>query len=572
MHKTLYAIVIVVICFITISCAGNNSGNPIELDYERDLQDFLGNPEMLFGDYYDSTFPESVYCEVDIGGIDVLSPDDMYSGQPYSYDDWGTAVVTLMRDENDTEAPFKPVARWMTDDGIADLSEPFYVTAWDEDDPDNVIRYRHPKCIATYFETIGPGSIEYVELAVAYQIMGLSAGEIDEQIGENWDEETNNDEWDIGLTTLTWELEDFPDPDFVSRKDFFIPEYVNEEPAQMDDVDPDLAYDTYTGNIYLVFSDLNTPRAVHTAIPKYVRFERDLGDGSIELNGWHNSIGWSQGVPRDIRELYSTHGGWDPSIAIGKMDLFVGGLWVESTDPFIVISYTAQFDGQTGFNVNIASWQIDSFQNRGVFRVVHPLYENKNAGLSTVALTPNSSSRNYGALVFTQVTGEDQYGPVLTSFYVDSFNIWGLGEEDSFLELTNANYADNLYPSITLHETSAGSSPDDYTSNVIWMAQDAEMDSLHPTTSEVTTTVTWDDDPVELSAEMELSHTFTQYTENDDYTIWGNYNPAQIPFIVPGMATSIRSTSNNNYWAAWCNRIEMEPPADYVWGTFGVSD
>ena len=218
-----YVVVLVIICTVLISCNGNRKDDPLLLDVEREPQAFLDDPVMLFGEDFDATFPESVYCEVDIGGAVQASESSSLSGNPVNTGSpgyWGSAVVTLMRDEDDANRPFKPVARWMSDDGSAELSDSFYVTGWEAGDPNNNIFYKHPKCASLAYSY---NSVDYVELAVTYQMRGLPAGDIEDQIGPGWFNETNNDEWDIGLTILTWEVADIPDPDDAVRQDFFIP-------------------------------------------------------------------------------------------------------------------------------------------------------------------------------------------------------------------------------------------------------------------------------------------------------------------------------------------------------------
>ncbi|HEX9744130.1 MAG TPA: hypothetical protein VGB30_01775 [bacterium] len=52
--------------------------------------------------------------------------------------------------------------------------------------------------------------------------------------------------------------------------------------------------------------------------------------------------------------------------------------------------------------------------------------------------------------------------------------------------------------------------------------------------------------------------------------ITGNYNFSQSPFIDPGVGSAIvPAIGDDTYWAAWCERIEMQPPPVNVWATFG---
>jgi len=52
----------------------------------------------------------------------------------------------------------------------------------------------------------------------------------------------------------------------------------------------------------------------------------------------------------------------------------------------------------------------------------------------------------------------------------------------------------------------------------------------------------------------------------------GNYNLSDIPFQNPGISSAIMTNLDNFYWAAWANRIEMEPPPHFISAAYGFAD
>ncbi len=98
------------------------------------------------------------------------------------------------------------------------------------------------------------------------------------------------------------------------------------------------------------------------------------------------------------------------------------------------------------------------------------------------------------------------------------------------------------------------------------MSQWPQNDILRPAVTLITTNlVINDEEEPYLQAVRQASYTAVI---PDAINIRGNYNYSQIPFIDPGVSTSL-VVNDGLYWAAWSERIEMEPPPECVYGTYG---
>lgn len=515
-----------------------------------------------------------------------------YKGQVYNPYGWTTAAVSMQRGPNCT-SPFKPVIRFLQGSEsqgspiTGSMSDVHWVTGWDANaNPpgSHQAEYRHPKCAALAYLI---DNETYVEVAVVYQVHGLSESEI-LSLHEDFDEFHGKDEydnpfnetntapgdWDIGITLLRWHIDDFPDDEEPERYDFLIPDtgFLSQYP----DTSPDVAYDFETGDLYIVYSKAETPLGIEHSYIRYVWGERDdsppywFKSDIIFESTWGDAGHWPRMVQTDF-----DHNGHTPSVEIGLLDFFVhvegpqpDHYWVEDKR-WICIAYTSQFDGfHAGYHVIAGGWNLEfaGWQDRVFLDLRCPELENLNAGLPCIAVTPVASARNFAAVVLSQVAGSDGYGPILRVFEVDLFGIGTLVDIDSWFEVPSPdNHADCLFPAIALHKTLTSEGP--FSTSITYMAQEPEMNLLHPAMISMEIELTIDDynEPY-----LEVDRTVIGNAEVlSNVTITGNYNISQIPFIDPGVSTSLVATLDGEYWAAWSERIEMEPPPEVVEGTYG---
>ncbi len=506
-------------------------------------------------------------------------------GEQYTFNSYGTAAVSLLRpDSEDPQAPFKPVFRWLQGSPQGDLdpgtpTDIDWVTERDNDSSgSHVAEYRSVSCDAILACSEYPFSYD-VELVVCYAVRGIPKEEVDDLLGDDFGEggEFNTD-WDIGLTVLRWDEEnEFPDAE-PARTDFLIPDgdWGGLAESQYPDYDPDVAYDHFSGNLYLVWSSAETPYGLDERVLKYVEFTRE-GDFQL-VPRWEYDYRWDDGWPRDV-QTDTSHNGYDASIDIGYLDFFhYPNIWTQNS-LWVVVAYTSQFQGEhTGFHVMAGGWQVDHWGDR-VFMPVRIKengdYVKRDAGLPCVDITPNENDRNFAALVFAQDTGIDGYGPVMSVYEADLF---GLGTILSTETNTDAftvvpcpeEYpGDGLFPAIALHKETGTQGP--FRASITFMAQAPQSDELKAAVIRLAITPQVNQFPPYLTADHEFVWG-PEIVPGALSNISGNYNFSQIPFLDPGISTSVViEPSGHRYWAAWCERIEMEPPPVNVCGTFGYT-
>jgi len=351
-----------------------------------------------------------------------------------------SVFVTLERTGDDT---FIPRFRWVTAGGQLTWQASSAVGSV----PQNMQPcYRVPKCDAISYidnnETV-------VELAVAYEV---------------WDD-TGNGDWDIGVTFLTWPENNFPhgDPTRTDR-------YFDFDAADTDDRWPDIAYDHFSGDLYLV----------------YATYTSDNPESFVELNYWrynHSGGDWNGEYYVDSGYVWSC---LMPRIDVGLMDELYGAeTWDQMT---VGIVYTAQYcdiftgEQQLGYHPHLFYWNAnqddgdkdDMFGdhpqvNRICLRnpvgtdddPFHPGdYANpapstwfNNAGLPYIDIGPDSNPQNVGGIIFVQIVGTDFYGPVAEVWEV---NIHNTVFASISSQVAQVNWEDALYPSMAIHYTNFG--------------------------------------------------------------------------------------------------------------------
>ena len=362
----------------------------------------------------------------------------------------------------------------------------------------------------------------------------------------------------------------------VQRKDFLLPD--TGAGSQNPDIDPDLAYDREYGHLYIFYSKGETPLGIHENTIRYVGFWRGgyedprypypLHVDVIFEDGWGDVGEWPRKVARE-----DDHNGHAPSVAIGQLDFFMHDdgpprrhYWVED-HRWICFAYTSQFDDQTGFHVHAGGWELKAggFDERKIVDLRHPDLDPLSAGMPCISMSPRSARRDYAALVLTQIVGSDGYGPMLRVFPIELFGYGHCTEAAEWFQVpTPSNDDDCLYPSIALHDNDNEEGP--FYTSLTYMSQWPQNDILRPAVTLITTNlVINDEEEPYLQAVRQASYTAVI---PDAINIRGNYNYSQIPFIDPGVSTSL-VVNDGLYWAAWSERIEMEPPPECVYGTYG---
>jgi hypothetical protein len=527
---------ITVFILIALSCA--KSSNPISLDIERHLSEFYDAIE-IFGPTTNGNFDERFH-DISLAQTCYATPgyDDMEFGG-----DHGCIAITLNRADNDPSTPFKPVFRWLDSDNYDTSDSPIsYVCLRDAFDPDNSAEYRAIACDAIYnpagsgLNNIEPASIEVV---VAYMV-------------KNRPNVPGDTEWDIEVTAMQWTggnvYEFWKNPPNYR----IIRSIPDDSVTPTDQFNPDIAYNTDNGDVYIVYSDvLPDSDEVHLKYRKYIRLTDAVSNEYLAQSLGHN--------------------GYDPSIDVGRIT------WQGVTRQWVAIGYTAQFDNQMGYHVNITAWPYDpawpDIDRVTTYRMRNPQYMYKDAGLPCVDIAPDANMEHVGAIIYTQVTGSDSYGAKTESFVVRFLG--AVADLNQHIRVKNSDildpdFIDTLYPSIAINRQD--SMPSNIYASLAFMGQDIDVDlsdNWHP---RVASMKIYDyQDPGNPDAVGILWNGPADIGGNNDLII-GNYNLSDIPFQNPGVASAIMTTNGDMYWAAWNDRFEMEPPPSEVWASWGYAD
>ena len=459
--------------------------------------------------------------------------------------------------------PFKPVFRWLDSNLNAPDFEPQFVTERDDAPGVNPSDYRSVACDAIYdgYGLINPGH-ETLEVVVCYTVRNIQG------------DPNNQNDWDVAVTALQW-----LDPVGTNfweqeplRTDFMFPNYSSgiywyETPdqtigtrEQLDEFNPDIAYDFSNGDVYLVYSNAEDN---HINIRlKYRRYDRLTSSYSREY------YAQTKNPPYDMTN------GYDPSIDVGLIT-YPPGLQTLRT---VAIGWTSQWgyfaDGtgpQTGFHVNVTTWptELGDMDHPTSFSLDNPeLYPDgsaikfNSAGLPSVDIAPAQNALRGACLTYTQELRPDGFG-MRTQVYVVRF-LGALTDLDHHIRVgpsaldddASLIYDDGMYSSIGLWRTD---NETNVRASVSYMSQHDHDNVLTFRAARVN---------------LSTGAVENEFFADEQSQIIGNWNYSDIPFLNPGISSAlVVDTGNppflNNYWAAWCVRTEMEPPPDIVRAAWG---
>ena len=478
------------------------------------------------------------FHDIDLGAI-VAGPGTAWYGIPVTVGVQTDVAVSINRMNSGIPPLFKPMYRWLATGGPS--SNPQYIPLRENPNLNAYADYRFPKCAAAVFDCYSDPYNQFVEVAVCYQITGI---------------EGSMNEWDVGLTIMRWHLEEssFPTGPPDVRFDIVLPDTA----SGLDELHPDVAYEPYTGDVYVVYEDVQSASPGTPVYLKYRRFDRNP-DNHEQFTNYNPPT-----YPTEVDAQPQTHNGYTPCIDIGWVD------YGQNAVEWVAIVYTSQYlvdgneDMMNGYVVCCSAFQPVDPYTLSNFPLRNPAFYWNGAGLPSVDLSPRYDGQpHFGACAFVQEDGQDGYGPIVNVYEIDTFDFdrFTLISRDISNLNPNQNIADGLYPSIMVHYDPY----DEFRlASITYMAQQPETQTLRPRV-------------VRLSLAPEgypnpwppLANDFLD-PDNLNLTISGNYNLSQIPFIEPGVSTAI-ALGTDIYWAAWCDRIEMEDPPLLVWGAYGNS-
>jgi hypothetical protein len=545
-------VALVVLCLaltIMVSCSkGNNATAP---DVERHEQAFTDPSREIFGM---DTLPEppttigSFFHDIDLAQVCLVAT--VPPGQPY--EDMRSCVAVSLNRTDEFDQPCKPVFRWLNSTTQAP-EQLFYVAQRDIDNPANPADYAAVKCTAAWDPWGGilrPGTQGVtLEVLVCYQIRNrwLPGTQIPD---------ANNLDWDLGVTAMQWYGDnltgDWWEHQPNDRYDLFLPD---QDVLNNDEHNPDIAYNYGNGDVYLTFSDTVIPSNQSSVeYIKYLWYKRSVnGVSAVKL-----------------AQSLDGHNGFTPSIDIGWMNA--------PGTTFVGIAYTSQYQGPSpahnGFHICLTMRPAYTTQPvtaaidwTTTMAVRNPDFSNLDAGEPSLDIMQDNTVRQTWAIAYTQVVGSDDFGPITRVFVADRE-----GQTQNPVVHTQIDpvdpdppqnqrpLADGMYPAIAFNSrTEQGSG--NATLSLTFIGQESQTADLHPYCAWLVL------NPITGAVTMP----FRDSAATDDPPITGNFNMSDIPFICPGISTAIIPTGNDFYWAAWCNRTEMEPPPTEVRASYGFA-
>jgi len=222
---------------------------------------------------------------------------------------------------------------------------------------------RLPKVSALYIDP--PSATPYIEVAVVYQF---------------W---ADDDTWDIGIRQMIFNPATFPaDGSLSSTSDLDMPDDDGDPSIQ-----PDIAYDPYTGDIYVV------------TIKEIV-----YGDTNVYFihgvrTGYTNTVTMGDAVFAQDTEDESINA-FNPRVACGEV-----GFLNYDEDWMVAFGYSA-YNNEYGWHTRLNFWSVYDIENTANFSTNNdtgwddPVYGDYAAGFPTIDIGPPGS--NHAALVWIQ--------------------------------------------------------------------------------------------------------------------------------------------------------------------------
>ncbi len=423
-------------------------------------------------------------------------------------DDHWTVAVALQRD---FDGECNILYSFLGEGPFPSVTLPAIITL-----PPTVIRL--PKVAACYFDP--DGYDEFIEVAIIFQY---------------WDDFgiDPSDDWELGLVRLFFDPDTFPGSPLNLIELETIP---NEAYA---DIQPDLAYDPATGDLFVVsVVDYNNGDAD-------VWFTWGIRDGDPEDINWEDSY-----IAQDTSIEYLNS--FNPRIDIGKVEMRT-----YSEQWMVAFTYTG-WDPIFGWHVRVNYWAVDETGTTAIYRAndfgwPDPVFGEFPAGNPVCDIGPPDS--NHAAMVWNQAKTDEWSNS--TVMYADLHAGYL-----SYIRLhpeTDWPSECSAFPSVAVHEYSG---PGDYVASVsflfchdyvtgIWRAATVQITS-EPEEPGTADTVALNSMPTPCVGEWDsgavVEHNYGMSTaltvyDNDYWMLWSGFNPDPDEWI--GGPTSV--------WGAWGN-------------------
>ncbi|HHE73798.1 MAG TPA: hypothetical protein ENL37_01760 [Desulfobacteraceae bacterium] len=241
-----------------------------------------------------------------------------------------------------------------------------------------------------------------------------------------------DDDFDVGVYRMRFRWEDM-DPVTGIGDPFWTDNFIVPDPMEpCHDFFPDVAYDPYTSDLYLVWSrQMNY--GVHPEPDAYrlhyMRFHRNTDMSGQWLGPW-------QAQP-------NSHNGWTPRIDVGTTEEMFG----LPVGVNVVVGYSSQYaNDHVGFHLRANGWIAgdDGDHNTWDLDLQNPSFPLVDAGLPSVDIAPETSETHYVAIGYIQ---NESLGGLEPEWGIHLWDTIG-GVHDIFPDLPEDQF---LYPAVAIN-------------------------------------------------------------------------------------------------------------------------
>jgi len=365
-----------------------------------------------------------------------------------------------------------------------------------------------------------------IELAVCYMIDPSGLGS-----------------WDIGVTLNRWTEGPSPNqfPLLPPNQDLHWELWTD-----TNEVYPDVAYDSVTGDLYLVYALAGTARVY------YMRYDR--GDGQ-----WYG--------PFAVHD--NDHGGELPRIDVGLVDDLPA--WPGETRNVVGVVYNSFNQGghTDKWHPCVVYWDTESADGDKGDNLI-PLWgpawphSDLNSGLPELDIAPNSNYDHCGAVVYVQEEGEIENDMKYCIYEIDSITgfplrvIWPLQDFPT---------TDTVLPSVALHYNPQEASPNEASISYFFLADPELPTPWAQITTPQVCRINLDLPPADPGKLLHFEGIF--------YVLPREWQPFEVMHMNPALSSSITVRADHGYWVGFCDRITWPGPGQYphmVYAAFGRSN
>ncbi len=507
------------------ACSKSGPINPSVAGPDRHSLDFDPAVPIFSGIYQ--------YTEADVAGI-INGPGTINYDTPWE-DFFGRSWAVAVGHEYQQSGGHRFVVRFLCSNGS--MSDAFYVSL-----PEQEIR--SVRVAACYFNQIdGFGNGPFVEVAITYQ---------------RW--HSVEEYWFIQVHRLAFSPTDFNTGNFEFDWGYSYPVCHR---AGMQEIQPDIAYNPETGDLFLVFSRLEAPGLTRIYYSQGIRLPNlRLVDWATWGIGRLAQYEFQPGDPPEVID-WMKHNGYHARIDIGRIAF---GHYPYNVDWMIAIAYTGgklalAWPGR--WHVRINYWPVSYLPTNADFlatnmSVFDHKFGNLAGGLPMLDIGPPGT--NMAAVVWTQARSSSWSNATVS--YWDTHGGHNRINADSTWGTTCS-----ASPSVVIHDYDPGEP--DYlfasvsyltSTNYMWAHWEPQIRYFESMIDPEPGTT-----PEEIAV---LDDSFFDIEDNDPETdIHGKWDVGTAPEHFIGTSSSL-TVLGNEFWMVWSG-FEFGAGPTVIYGTYG---